>query len=105
MALAIEDEFGVRIYTLASFFGSSKIPALDTESVVRCTISRLDLGPGKYRLSFSVADSSGKWLDIVENGAGFTVEWTNGFRNGEPYYRAYGPVVKASEWELLDQLG
>ena len=105
VALAIEDEFGMRIYTLASFFGSSKIPALDTESVVRCTISRLDLGPGKYRLSFSVADSSGKWLDIVENGAGFTVEWTNGFRNGEPYHRSYGPVVKASEWELLDQLG
>jgi len=77
----------------------------DTESVVRCTISRLDLEPEKYRLSFSVADSSGQWLDIVENGAGFTIEWTNGFRNGEPYHRTYGPVVKASEWELLDQLG
>jgi lipopolysaccharide transport system ATP-binding protein len=102
VALGIEDEFGVRICTLASFFGSSKIPALDTESVVRCTVSRLDLGPGKYRLSFSVADSSGKFLDIVENGAGFTVEWTNGFRSGEPYHRVYGPVVKASEWELLD---
>jgi len=76
-----------------------------TESAVRCTISRFDLGPGNYQLSFHVADSSSKWLDIVENGAGFTVEWTNGFRNGEPYHRAYGPVVKASEWELLDQLG
>ena len=105
VALGIEDEFGVRICTLASFFGSSKIPALGAESVVRCTISRLDLGPGKYRLSFSVADGSGKFLDIVENGAGFTVEWTNRFRNGEPYHRVYGPVVKASEWELLDQLG
>ena len=105
VALGIEDEFGVRICTLASFFGSSKIPALDTESVVRCTIPRLDLGPGNYQLSFCIGDSSGQWLDIVENGAGFTIEWTNGFRNGEPYHRAYGPVVKASDWELLDQLG
>jgi hypothetical protein len=63
-------EFGVRICTLASFFGSSKIPALDTESVVRCTIPGLDLGPGKYRLSFGVADSSGQWLDIVEMALG-----------------------------------
>jgi len=105
VTLSIEDEFGGRICTLASFFGSSKIPALGTESVVRCTISRLDLGPGRYQLSFGVADSSGEWLDIVENGARFTVEWTNGFRSGEPYHRAYGPVVKASEWELLDQPG
>ena len=57
----------------------------DTESVVRCTIPRLDLGPAKYRLSFGVADSSGQWLDIVENGAGFTVESTNGFRNLHRY--------------------
>lgn len=105
VALSIDDEFGGRICTLASFFGSSKIPALGAESVVRCTIPRLDLGPGNYQLSFCVGDSSGQWLDIVANAAGFTVEWTNGFRNGEPYHRAYGPVVKASEWEVLDQPG
>ncbi len=105
VALYIEDEFGGRICTLASFFGSSKIPVLGTESIVRCTIPRLDLCPGNYQLSFSVSDSSGQWLDIVTNAAGFTVEWTNGFRNGEPYHRWYGPLVKASEWELLDQLG
>ena len=103
LALSIEDEFGGRICTLASFFGSSKIPALGTESVVRCTVPRLDLGPGNYQLSFGVADSSGQWLDMVANAAGFTVEWTNGFRNGELYPRVYGPVVKASEWELLDR--
>ena len=102
VALSIDDEFGGRICTLASFFGSSKIAALGTESVVRCTIPRLDFGPGNYQLSFAVADSSGQWLDIVTKAAGFTVEWTNGFRNGEPYHRTYGPIVKASEWELLD---
>jgi lipopolysaccharide transport system ATP-binding protein len=105
VALSIDDELGGRICTLASFFGSSKIPVLGADSVVRCTIPRLDLGPGNYQLTFAVGDSSGQWLDIVANAAGFTVEWTNGFKNGELYHRAYGPVVKASEWELLDQNG
>jgi SAM-dependent methyltransferase len=85
--------------------GRFEYQPVGTESAVRCTISRFDLGPGNSQLSFGVADSSGQWLDIVENAAGFTVEWTNGFRNRELYHRAYGPVVKASEWELLDQLG
>ncbi len=103
LAVAIEDASGRRITTLASYLQQSQLPALTGRSTVTCSLPRLDLGPGRYLLSASVGTKNDGLLDSVDNAAWFEVGWRNNYGNGEPYYGVYGPVIRGSEWQRIDE--
>ena len=102
LALAIEDGFGRRIMTVASYFQGSGISGIDRPCRIRCTVPRLKLGASNYLLSVSVADKYAGLLDSLDNVAWFEVGWRNNYGNGEPYERVYGPVLADSNWVRVD---
>src|SRR5215813_1687087 len=88
LAMAIEDNFGRRITTVASYFRGSGLSGIDGGPCrVRCTLPRLRLGASNYLLSVSVADKYAGLLDSLDNVASFEVGWRNSYGNGEPYER------------------
>jgi len=101
LAASIEDGFGRRITTVASYFQGEGLEPISGRSRVECTIPRLGLGAGRYLISVSLHDRYLGTLDNLENVAAFDVEWRNSFGNGEPYYPFYGPVLTASSWRRL----
>jgi len=102
LALSIEDTFGRRITTVASYFQGEGIEPISGRSRVECTIPRLGLGAGRYLISVSLHDRYLGMLDNLQNVAAFDVEWRNSFGNGEPYYPIYGPVLTSSSWRGLE---
>ncbi|HLK61145.1 MAG TPA: Wzt carbohydrate-binding domain-containing protein, partial [Chthonomonadaceae bacterium] len=99
-AVAVEDHYGRRIFTVASYF---QAPLEDITDPCRlcCTIPRLALGTGRYLLSVSIGDSYSGLLDSIDCAASFTIEWRNNYGNGEPFHQVYGPVLTESLWERL----
>ncbi len=102
LALAIEDSYGRRITTFASYFEANPIPDIESHSVVRCTIPRLALGTGRYLISVSIADKANGLLDSIDNAAWIEVSWRNNYNNGELYNPVYGPVLSKSEWKQIN---
>jgi hypothetical protein len=104
LALAIEDSLGRRITTLASFFQESELGSIsaNTPCRMRCTLTRLNLGSGRYLVSVSVLDKYVGLLDALENVAWFDVIWRNSYGNGEPYLPVYGPVLSEAEWRRVE---
>jgi len=102
VALAIEDAFGRRVTTLATFFQNDKLGLLSRRSRVRCVLPQLRLGTGRYLLSVCVMDKNGEVLDMLENALSFEVGWRNNYGNGEAFHPLYGPVLTQSSWQRLD---
>jgi lipopolysaccharide transport system ATP-binding protein len=98
VAIAIEDAYARRIFTVASYFGDCNLPELCGSAEMRCCIPRLPLGPGRYLVSVSVADKHQHLLDSVDCAAWFQVGWQNSYGNGERYLPVYGPVLHESIW-------
>ncbi len=105
VAIAIEDSRGRRIMTLASYFQSAPLPDIHAKREVRCVIPQLNLGPGRYLLSVSVATKYTGLLDSVDSAAWFEVQWRNNYGNGEPYHAVYGPVLARSSWQAIEETG
>lgn len=105
VAIAIEDSLGRRIMTLASYFQAAPLPDIQAKREVRCVIPRLNLGPGRYLLSVSVATKYTGLLDSVDSAAWFEVQWRNNYGNGEPYHAVYGPVLARAHWQALGETG
>jgi len=103
LAIAIEDSYGRRITTLASYFNQEPLPAIRRICKISCIMPRLKLGSGRYLISVSISDSYQGLLDSVDNAAWFEVEWDNDYGNGEPYNPIYGPVLTESVWEQSEQ--
>ncbi|MBA2294472.1 MAG: ABC transporter ATP-binding protein [Actinobacteria bacterium] len=101
LAASIEDAFGRRITTVASYFQGDGLEPISDRSRVECTIPRLGLGAGRYLISVSLHDRYLGTLDNLQNVSAFDVEWRNSFDNGEPYYPFYGPVLTSSSWLRL----
>jgi lipopolysaccharide transport system ATP-binding protein len=99
-ALAIEDSFGRRVFTLADYFTVPVLDSLCGQKCVRCTIPNLRLGAGRYLLSVSLATRAAGLIDSVDNVAWIDVDACNPYGNGEPYAKVYGPVIEASRWEV-----
>jgi hypothetical protein len=105
MAIAVENASGVRLMTMASFFGRGSLPELSGTSTISCHTKALGLGPGRYLLSVCLGDKVHGMLDSLDCAAWLEVEWRNNFGNGEPHYPVYGPVLRSSAWELVSELG
>jgi len=102
IALAVEDSHNRRIMTMASYFSSREVGVLAGTRIVGCRVSGLGLAPGRYLLSASVGTKSEGLIDSVDCACGFEVGWRNNYGNGEMYLRDYGPVLKPSEWNLVE---
>jgi hypothetical protein len=64
----------------------------------KCLVPSLDLGPGRYLLSVSVATKADGLLDSIDGAAWFDVLWGEGYGNGEPFLPVFGPMMLRSEW-------
>jgi lipopolysaccharide transport system ATP-binding protein len=102
LAVAIEDAYGRRITTMASYLGGRPLPAVAGSVVVRCVTEELRLGAGRYLLSVSIADRMTGLLDSLDGAAWFEVEWDNNYGNGEAYHPVFGPVLRQSQWEIAE---
>jgi lipopolysaccharide transport system ATP-binding protein len=104
VAVAIEDSFGRRITTMASYFGGQQLPTLKGSATVVCRTGALNLGSGRYLVSVSVADKLTGLLDSIDMAGWIDVEWNNNFGNGEHYKPVYGPILRESRWEISNEL-
>jgi homopolymeric O-antigen transport system ATP-binding protein len=99
-AFAIEDVFGRRITTLASYFCKTGLPSIAGETSLVCTLDELPLGPGRYLISASITDRREYLLDAVYAAGWFEVESEKTFDSYEPYSPGYGPVISCSQWRV-----
>ncbi len=100
-AVAIEDQYGRRILTVASYFHSQDLADITAECCLRCTLPKISLGTGRYLISVSIGDKYNGLLDSVDNAAWFEVGWNNNYGNGEPYTPVFGPVLAEALWERI----
>jgi lipopolysaccharide transport system ATP-binding protein len=98
VALSIEDCFGTRIMTVASYFQSDSLPDIDGPCRITCILPRLNLGSGRYLVTVSVASKYDGLIDALHNAVWFEVGWRNNYGNGEPYHSYYGPIMAHSSW-------
>jgi lipopolysaccharide transport system ATP-binding protein len=101
VALAIEDSYGRRLMTMASYFDRMPFPRIETKSIARCEFGPLCLGPGRYLLSVSIGAKSIGLIDSIDEAIWFDVEWDNHYPNSEPYNDVYGPVLRESVWRSM----
>lgn len=102
VAIAIDDHYGRRITTAASFQCNDALPEISGRTVLRCVIPELRLGAGRYLISASVGLRLTGILDSVDQAGWFTVLWNNNYGNGEPYHAVYGPVLSPSIWSIKE---
>ena len=101
MAIAIEDNLGRRLMTVASYFEAEALPSLQGKQPVRCHCGPFFLGPGRYLLSVSIGTKLDGLIDSLDGACWFDVVWGNNFKHGEPYQTVYGPLLKTSTWEYF----
>jgi len=101
LALAIEDETGRRIFTVANYFTKNQPANLAGQVIASCRIPKLRLGTGRYLLSASISTKQDGLLDSVDNAAWFDVEAHNCYEAGEEYLNIYGPILEESSWRQI----
>jgi hypothetical protein len=99
IAIAIEDQYGRRITTSASYFQREPFEDIADPCWVNCTLPQIPLGTGRYLLSLSIGTKEDGLLDSIDNVAWFEVISQNSYDNGEPYLPIYGPVLMQSTWQ------
>jgi hypothetical protein len=100
VAIAIEDQYGRRIGTTASFFQIANAGTFDRPFCVDVLMPRLGLGAGRYLLSVSVAERGSGLLDAIENATWVDVDWDSAYPTGERYEHVYGPVILPGDWSF-----
>jgi len=97
-AIAIEDNFGRRIFTVASYFQLGNPINITDSAEIYCKIPKLPLGTGQYLISVSVASKYDGLIDSIDGAGWFSIEWNNSYGNGENYFPVYGPILIDSIW-------
>jgi lipopolysaccharide transport system ATP-binding protein len=103
LAIAIEDEQGRRLMTMASYFEKDSLPSIEGNVTARCACESLQLAPGRYLLSASIGSSNEGLLDSLDGVAWFDVLWRNNHPSGEPHHTVYGPMLRRSTWRIEPQ--
>ncbi|HEX4085256.1 MAG TPA: ABC transporter ATP-binding protein [Chthoniobacteraceae bacterium] len=101
VAIAIEDHLGRRIGTAASYFNIGNSGRYAEPFTAMMTLDKVNLGPGRYLMSVSIAEPGGGLLDSLDSAAFFDVEWDSLYKTGERHDPAYGPVVIHADWEVV----
>jgi lipopolysaccharide transport system ATP-binding protein len=100
VAIAIEDQEGRRLMTMASYFETPGLPPLAASGMIRCFCPSLALAPGRYLLSASIGTAADGLIDALNGVVWFDVQWHNNYPSGEAYEAVFGPVLKRSQWTL-----
>jgi lipopolysaccharide transport system ATP-binding protein len=97
IGIGINDQFGARVATVASYYSNSEIGRLTGRSFVRCTISSLPLAPGDYPLKVALSSET-KDLEVLENEFRCRVLQTDFYNNGKLAMNGHGSLLIRSQW-------
>jgi lipopolysaccharide transport system ATP-binding protein len=97
--IGIDDWMGTRVYCLATYLSSCRLPPLRSAAKVVCQVDELALPPGRYYVTLSAGTSHYLQADQLEHAVSFEVEPNNFFGNGRMVHAGYGKVLVRSHWE------
>jgi lipopolysaccharide transport system ATP-binding protein len=99
--IGFEDQFGTRAFSAATYLSTCKVPRIDARAYVRCTIERLPLAPGQYRLSLSAGGPAYEdMVDNIEDAITLDVVPGDFYRNGRLPTSNLGNFLVPSIWKL-----
>jgi lipopolysaccharide transport system ATP-binding protein len=99
--IGVDDNMGVRIFSLATYLSDVELSALKQPSRVMCHLDQLSLAPGRYHLSLCVGTSQNAVIDTIENAVSFEVVADDFFGNGRIMPAGFGKVMVRSRWEAI----
>ena len=97
LGIGINDQFGSRVATVASYYSNSEIGSLSGRGLVRCTINSLPLAPGDYPLKVALSSET-KNLEVLENEFRFRVLQSDFYNNGKLAMSGHGSLLVRSQW-------
>ncbi len=103
--VGVDDWMGTRIFSVATYFTNSQLPALREPCTITCCIKELPLVPGHYSLSLSAGTNQNPVVDNLVQVVSFDVEGTDFFGNGRIPHESLGRVLVRSHWVRNDKPG
>ena len=100
VGIGVDDSWGQRVFSVASYLAPDDLPPLDGTRTVRCRIPELCLVPGRYSLSLSFGYSKAEMADQVEGAVRFSVEADDFYGNGRLPGARLGQVLVRSDWSV-----
>ena len=99
-AIGVDDGFGTRIFSVATYLSSSRLRPLLEPCKVTCLIDELALEPGRYTLSLSAGTPQNTLLEALDQPIAFDVEASDFYGNGR-VPTGLGRVLVRSRWAVL----
>ncbi len=104
-AVRVLDSRGRALFLLQNNFQRPlEAESAAARGTVTCRVARLPLVPGDYRITLAASEPH-VFLDVLEEIAGFTVDYGDYFGTGRMPASAYGPLLVDCEWEILEAAG
>jgi lipopolysaccharide transport system ATP-binding protein len=97
-AVGVDDWMGTRVYSLATYLSSCRLPPLRQATTVVCQVEELALPPGRYYVTLSAGNAHHLRIDQLDHAVSFEVEPNNFFGNGRMVHSGYGKVLVRSQW-------
>lgn len=97
VAIGIEDQFGCRVFTLATYLAEQS-PDVRRASRLVCKLGELPLAPGRYAVTVNAGPVHDAWGDVVDQGLWFDVSANDFYGNGRMPNADWGRVLMRSNW-------
>jgi lipopolysaccharide transport system ATP-binding protein len=101
LGIGVDNAMGLRVFSVITYYSDFEWSRLDRPSVVRCTIPRIKLLPGRYQLNISVGNVYNQHVDAIYNAASFSIEPSDYFGTGRLPTPDLGVVLADSRWECI----
>jgi lipopolysaccharide transport system ATP-binding protein len=98
LAIGVDNQYGTRVFSVATYLSSCQFDALPGEACFKCTIASLPLVPGRYFLSLSAGPPNQLLLDQIEDAVSFEVIGGDFYGNGKSPEAWSGVVAVRSGW-------
>jgi lipopolysaccharide transport system ATP-binding protein len=100
IGIIIYDSMGTALFNCNTKFFSKMFEINEDKGYVRCSINKLPLMPGYYRIKI-YSKANGDWSDQIENAAEFSVVEGNFYESGKlPKTTKSGTFLVDHEWEV-----
>jgi lipopolysaccharide transport system ATP-binding protein len=100
LGIGVNDQFGQRLFTLATYYSPEQIGAISGCCIARCHIEELPLAPGRYSLTLAAGTPAEPTKDWLQHAAFFTVVEADYFACGRYPHAGHGPFLVRSSWSL-----
>lgn len=100
LGIGIDNQMGLRIFSVITSFSECNWPRLEGSTIVRCVLPQVNLIPGRYMLNISVGNTYNQLIDAISNAASFTIEAADYYGTGRLPTPDLGVVVVNSRWEF-----